>query len=139
MTEQDIVDRLNAHSAGFIGMMGGSVTRVNPEQMSCTMQFEIGREFCHSVDVVQGGFVTAMLDAAMTHAVFALGEDIVNVSSLEIKTNYLEPTRAGRLRAEGEIIKSGYKIAFMEGRLYDENGLLTATSSTVAKLIRQRD
>lgn len=138
MTEQEIVDRLNAHSAGFIEMMGGRVTRARPQQMSCTMEFEIGREFCHSVDVVQGGFVTAMLDAAMTHAVFALGDDIVNVSSLEIKTNYLEPTRAGRLRAEGEIIKSGYKIAFMEGRLYDEDGLLTATSSTVAKLIRRK-
>ena len=136
MTEQEIIDRLNAHSAGFIGMMGGSVTRVNPEQMTCTMEFEIGRDFCHSVDVVQGGFVTAMLDAAMTHAVFALGEGIVNVSSLEIKTNYLEPTRAGRLRAVGAVVKSGYKIAFMEGHLYDDQGLLTATASTVAKLVR---
>jgi uncharacterized protein (TIGR00369 family) len=74
----------------------------------------------------------------MTHAAFAADKDIVNVSSLEIKTNFLEPTRAGHLRAVGEIIKSGYKLAFMEGRLYDENGLLTATTSTVAKLARGR-
>jgi len=102
------------------------------------MDFDISRDFCHSIDIVQGGFVTAMLDAAMTHAAFAADKDIVNVSSLEIKTNFLEPTRAGYLRAVGEVIKSGYKLAFMEGRLYDENGLLTATTSTVAKLARGR-
>jgi uncharacterized protein (TIGR00369 family) len=100
------------------------------------MDFDISRDFCHSVDIVQGGFVTAMLDAAMTHAIFAADSDVVNVSSLEIKTNYLEPTRAGRLRAVGTVVKSGYRIAFMEGRLYDDRGLLTATASTVAKLVR---
>jgi uncharacterized protein (TIGR00369 family) len=88
--------------------------------------------------VVQGGFITAMLDAAMTHAVFAAEDGVVNLSSLEIKTNYLEATRAGLLRAEGVVIKSGYKLAFLEGRLYDAQGVLTATSSTVAKLIRAK-
>jgi uncharacterized protein (TIGR00369 family) len=102
------------------------------------MEFDISRDFCHSGDVVQGGFITAMLDAAMTHAVFAAGDGVVNLSSLEIKTNYLETTRAGLLRAEGVVIKSGYKLAFLEGRLYDAQGVLTATSSTVAKLIRAK-
>jgi acyl-coenzyme A thioesterase PaaI-like protein len=72
----------------------------------------------------------------MSHATFAIGPEVVSVSSLEIKTSYLEPTRAGKLRAEGRILKNGYKLAFMEGRLYDASGLLTATTSTVAKLIR---
>jgi uncharacterized protein (TIGR00369 family) len=92
------------------------------------------------VDVVQGGFVTAMLDAAMSHAVFAMQDDdsLVNLSSLEIKTSYLETTRAGLLRAEGTIIKAGYKLAFLEGRLIDAQGVLTATSSSVAKLIRAK-
>jgi uncharacterized protein (TIGR00369 family) len=74
----------------------------------------------------------------MTHAAFAAEDGVANLSSLEIKTNYLEATRAGRLRAEGMVIKSGYKLAFLEGRLYDEHGVLTATSSTVAKLVRTK-
>ena len=101
------------------------------------MQFDISRDFCHSVDVVQGGFVTAMLDAAMTHAAFSSSEDVVNISSLEIKTNYLEPTRAGCLRVEGLVVKMGYKLAFMEGRVYNDQGQLTATGSSVAKVIRR--
>ena len=136
MNEQAIIDRLNALTPGFIAMLGGKIVGADPVVKSCTIEFDISTDFCHSVDVVQGGFVTAMLDAAMTHAAFATGDDVVNVHSLEIKTNYLEPTRAGRLRALGTIIKSGYKLAFMEGQLYDAQGVLTATASTVAKLAR---
>ncbi len=138
MNDQQLIERFNAHAPAFIGMLGGRVIEADAKSQSCAFEFNISRDFCHSVDVVQGGFVTAMLDAAMSHAAFTIGPDVVTVSSLEIKTNYLEPTRAGRLRAEGFILKSGYKLAFMEGRLYDAGGLLTATTSTVAKLVRAR-
>jgi uncharacterized protein (TIGR00369 family) len=137
MSDKDTVERLSAHLPKFIDMLGGRISAVDTPGRKCSMDFDISRDFCHSVDIVQGGFVTAMLDAAMTHAIFATDAGVVNVSSLEIKTNYLEPTRAGRLRAVGTVVKSGYKIAFMEGQLYDDQGLLTATASTVAKLVRR--
>ena len=137
MEEKQLLDRFRSHAAGFVDLLGGRFVAVNQAAMTCTMEFDISRDFCHSVDVVQGGFVTAMLDMTMTHAAFAMAEDIVNISSLEIKTTYLEPTRAGRLRVEGCVIKSGYKIAFMEGRMYDAAGLLTATGNSVAKVIRR--
>jgi uncharacterized protein (TIGR00369 family) len=130
------IDQLNAHAPGFIKILGGKIVEVDPAKPSCTFEFEISTDFCHSVDVVQGGFVTAMLDAAMSHAVFSGFDNIANVSSLEIKTSYLEPTRAGILRAVGTVIKSGYKTAFLEGQLYNAEGLLTATTSSVAKLVR---
>lgn len=136
MNDQQLIDRFNARAPSFIKLLGGHVVAVDTDARSCTFEFDISRDFCHSVDIVQGGFVTSMLDAAMSHAVFTSNPDVINVSSLEIKTNYFEPTRAGLLRAEGFIVKSGYKLAFMEGRLYDASGLLTASTSTVAKLVR---
>jgi len=136
VNEQQWLDRYRAHAPRFLGMLGGRFTATDPGAHTCTMEFDISHDFCHSVDVVQGGFVTAMLDAAMTHAAFTLGEDVVNLSSLEIKTTYLEPTRAGRLRVEGYVLKGGYKIAFMEGRVYNAEGVLTATGNTVAKIVR---
>ena len=138
MDNQQIIEAFNARAPSFFTMLGGKVVAVDPEQPSCTIEFNIGLDFCHSIDVVQGGFVTSMLDAAMSHAAFAADEDIANVSSLEIKTSYLEPTRAGRLRAIGRVVKSGYKIAFLEGALYNDQGLLTATTTSVSKLVRNR-
>jgi uncharacterized protein (TIGR00369 family) len=137
MDPSKLIEHFNTHAPKFIDMMGGRAVAVDPHAMSCTFEYDIGTDFCHSVDIVQGGFITAMLDAAMSHAALTAGEDVIGVSSLEIKTNYLEPTRAGRLRAVGSIVKSGYKVVFIEGRLYNEEGQLTATASTVAKLVRK--
>jgi len=139
MNEQESIKLLNEHSLEFVTMLGGRVTALDLPGKACTMNFDVHTRFCHSVDVVQGGFVTAMLDMAMSHAAFGTDHTVVNVSSLEIKTTYLEPTRAGQLRCVGSIIKAGYKVAFMEGRLYNDEGLLTATASSVGKLIRAKD
>lgn len=138
MNEQQLLQRFASHAPHFLGMLGARYLSADPLAKSCVMSFDISTDFCHSGDVVQGGFVTAMLDAVMTHAVFACEQDVVNLSSLEIKTNYLEATRAGYSRAEGVAIKIGYKLAFLEGRLYNAEGVLTATSSTVAKLVRAK-
>ena len=138
MDHDDLITALNARKPAFIEMLGGEIVTADPTAKTCTMEFEVSKQFCHSVDVVQGGFITTMLDSAMSHAVFASLEDITNVSSLEIKTSYLEPTRAGRLKAVGHIVKDSYKTVFLEGHLYNEDGLLTAMTSSVAKLRRNK-
>ena len=139
MSEQQKIRSLNENSLEFVTMFGGQITALDVPGKSCTMEFDVGTQFCHSVDVVQGGFVTALLDMTMSHCAFGTDKTIVNVSSLEIKTTFLEPTRAGHMRCVGTIIKAGYKLAFMEARLYNGEGLLTATASSVGKLIRAKD
>lgn len=131
-----IIEQINDHGPKLIGMLGGQLIDFDTDKTACTFEFNISKDFCHSIDIVQGGFVTAMLDAAMSHAVIICNPEIVGVSSLEIKTSYLAATRAGKLRAEGWVIKQSYKMAFMESHLYNEDNELTATASTVAKLLR---
>ena len=135
-SKTDIIAESNQEGPKFLRLLGGSVVDFDPEKTACTFEFNISKDFCHSIDIVQGGFVTAMLDAAMSHALFLSDPNIVGISSLEIKTMYLEPTRAGKLRVEGWAVKKGYKTAFMEGRVYDADGLLTATATTVSKILR---
>lgn len=134
--KEQIIAESNQHGPKFISMMGGKLVDVDTEKCACTFEFDIGKDYCHSIDIVQGGFVTAMLDAAMSHAMFLHDPNIVGLSSLEIKTTYLEPTRAGKLRVEGWAIKQGYKIVFMEGHVYNKDNALTATASTVSKISR---
>ena len=101
------------------------------------MTFDVGRDYCHSGDIVQGGFITAMLDACMSHAVFACDDTVAGLSSLEISTRYLEVARAGYLRAEGRIVRLSYKTAFLDGRLFDADDRLVATTHSVAKIARK--
>ena len=134
--EKQIVNNSNQHVPAFIKLMGGKIIDLSTEKNRCVIEFNIGKEYCHSVDIVQGGFTTAMLDAAMSHAVFMLDKDVVGLSSLEIKTTYLDVTRAGKLRVEGWWIKKTFKTVFMEAHVYNEDNILTATASSVAKLSR---
>lgn len=134
--KEKMIEQINKQSPKLIGMLGGQLVNFDSDKKACTFEFNISKDFCHSIDVVQGGFVTAMLDATMSHAVIICDQDIMNVSSLEIKTSFLEATRAGKLRVEGWVIKQSYKTAFMEGRIYNQNNELTATASSVAKLLR---
>lgn len=136
MEGRNTVDAMNASRPGFIEMLGGEIIALDIGEKTCTFEFSISTRFCHSIDVVQGGFITAMLDAAMSHAVFATVQGISGVSSLEIKTSYLEPTRAGTLRVVGQVVKESYKTVFLEGKMYNAEGLLSATASSVAKLVR---
>ena len=139
MNKQEVIDALNARKPAFIEMLGGSVTDIDRQSRTCTYEFNVSKDFCHSINVVQGGFITSMLDAAMSHAVFAeLDGSLKNVSSLEIKTSFLEPTNAGRITAIGKVMKSSYKTAFLEAQLFNDKGALTATASSVAKLVRSK-
>jgi len=137
-TESEIVSQLNANRPGFLEMLGGKVSAIDREARTCTLEFDIGTEFCHSVNMVQGGFVTTMLDATMTHAAFGLLDGVINVATLEIKVSFLEPSHAGRFTAIGRLLKAGKSTGFMTGELYNEAGELTATATTTAKLIRAR-
>ncbi|MBL4631833.1 MAG: PaaI family thioesterase [Paraglaciecola sp.] len=134
--KETMIKRLNSQFPTFIAMLGGRIVDFDTDKTACTFEFNISKDFCHSIDIVQGGFITAMLDAVMSHATFIFDQEITGVSSLEIKTSYLAPTRAGKLRVEGWVIKQSYKTAFMEGRLYNQDNELTATASSVAKLLR---
>ena len=136
-SKEQIIDEVNRINEKYISLLGGTLVDFDMEKKSCTYEFNIGEDYCHSIDIVQGGFVTAMLDAAMSHAVVIPDYDTIGSLSLEIKTNYLEPTRAGKLRVEGWAVKKGYKIAFMEGRIYNEDNVLTATASSICKITRK--
>ena len=84
MDQTKVLARLNNNAPGFIKMLGGEVSAVDEQAKTCTMTFDVSKAFCHSVDIVQGGFITAIMDAAMSHAVFGIDETVVALSSLEI-------------------------------------------------------
>jgi uncharacterized protein (TIGR00369 family) len=137
--KENIIKILNANGPKLISLLGGRMVDIDREKRGCVFEFDIGTDYCHSIDVVQGGFITAMLDVAMSHSLIANVEGAMGVSSLEIKTSYLDVTRAGRLRVEGYTLKHSYKTAFMEGRIYNADNVLTATASSVGKIIRPKN
>ena len=131
----ELIKQLNESQPPCLVMLNSQLVDIDESLQSATLSFDIPLSFCHSGNVVQGGFVTAMLDAALSHSVFSAGRDILNVSTLEIKVSFLRPSFSGKFKSVGKITRIGGSIAFMAGELFDEYGTLTATATTTAKLV----
>ena len=103
------------------------------------IEYQAGQHMCHSGGVVQGGFVTGWIDAAMAHAAIAMaGPDVVPMS-LELKVSFFAPARPGLVVAEGWVERRGRQTCFFEGRLLDGSGkVLAKASSTLMLAARNR-
>lgn len=105
------------------------VIEMNPEGRA-RLSYRAGAHMCHSGGVVQGGFVTGWIDAAMAHAAIAMGGPDVVPMSLELKVSFFAPARPGTVIAEAWVERRGKRTCFFEGRLLDEGGTVLAKASS---------
>lgn len=134
--DKAIFDKFSRNSSPCIDTLGGKVIRFQSNPASLDMEFEAIEEFTHSEGkIVQGGFVTGMLDAPMAHLLMYFIQEKIVPMTLDINVNFLLPTRQGKLLGSAEIIKLGGSTAFMASCLY-QNKELVATATSTVKIIR---
>ena len=132
MNDIEKLNKLNSHAAPCIKTLGGSVIRFQSEPPEIEMEFEAGSEFTHSDgQVVQGGFVTGMLDAPMAHLLMGLFDQRILPMTLDINVSFLSPSKPGKLTCIAEVIQLGKSMAFMSSRLYQQEVLVATATSTV--------
>lgn len=114
----------------------GLVRRIemNPEGRA-VIEYEAGLHMCHSGGVVQGGFVTGWIDAAMAHAAIAMSGPGIVPMSLELKVSFFAPARPGKVIAEAWVEKRGRTTCFFEGRLLDPAGKVLAKASSTLQMV----
>lgn len=103
-------------------------------QGTARLEYDARPNMCHSGGVVQGGFVTGWIDAAMAHAAIARAGHGFTPMTLEIKVSFLAPVRPGRVIAEGWALRHGRKTCFYEGALTDLDGNVLAKASATMLL-----
>ena len=97
-----------------------------------SLEYEAKREQCHSGGVVQGGFISGWIDAAMAHAAMAKNGPGIVPMTLELKVSYFVPTRPGLVVAETWVERHGKRTSFYEGHLKDAEGnVLAKATSTI--------
>ncbi|GAB2583125.1 hypothetical protein GCM10027034_14050 [Ramlibacter solisilvae] len=82
---------------------------------------------------IQGGFAVAMLDAPISCAVFAKLRQWL--PTVEIKASFVAPARIGKCIGEGRVIRAGRSVAFVEGKIWTEEGEL-AVHGTATVLVK---
>jgi uncharacterized protein (TIGR00369 family) len=139
VTARSPIDILLSASAGGEDMppcsalLGWQALSIEPGRVR--VRFAARDSFCNPQGHVQGGFLAAMLDDAMGPALFTTLDDGQFGPTLEMKVSYLKPATRGAIIGEGRVVHKTRGVAFLEGRLTTEDGVLIATATTTARIV----
>ena len=85
---------------------------------------------------VQGGILAAIADAAMGWAYMTTLAEGESYTTLELKTNFLRPVRAGRLEARARVRNAGRTVALVECDVVAEGGKVAAYAVSTCMVLR---
>ena len=132
MSDKDKLEMLLSHKAPCVKTLGGRAIHFQSEPPELKMEFKAIPEFCHSPNqVVQGGFITGMLDTPMAHLLVALLDKKMQIMTLDINVSFLGPSHPGKLICHARILKLGKSIAYLASDLYQQKKLVATATSTI--------
>lgn len=139
MTDEEIMLALRERmrKLQFMRYLAGDIHCVSHEKQQAVLLFHPKEDLCQSAGVIQGGFVTAMLDGAMAHAVLAASKMTLGPPTLELKVSFLRAALPGPHKAIGRVVRMGKSIGFLEGELFNDKEELIAKSSATCMLTPQ--
>lgn len=76
--------------------------------------------------VVHGGILAALADTTAAIAAYTVIPRGVEIATLELKINYLEPVPGGRVRADARVLRKGRNFIVTECEIFTQEGLLAA-------------
>ena len=130
--DKKTLELLSANRPPCIDTLNGKATQFISEPPSLKMEFAAVPEFCHSPNqVVQGGFVTGMLDTSMAHLLIALSGGKLNPVSLDINVSFLAPAHPGKLISLAKVVRFGKSIGYFSSSLYEQETLVATATSTI--------
>jgi uncharacterized protein (TIGR00369 family) len=106
--------------------LGFRITGVEKGRITLTGQPD--RRSYNLLNTVHGGWTAAILDTAMALSNLSTLAADQGFTTLDIRINYLRPitVETGELRAEGNLIQGGRRVAYCEAKLMDSGGKLLA-------------
>lgn len=113
--------------------LGFRMVSVCQADRSVEVEFDAKAELLlNPMKQIQGGYLCAMLDEAMSVACMVASGMTAVAPTLEMKTSFFRPGQPGKIRGIGKVVKWGRQVAFTEGELYDPDGRLLAKATGTA-------
>lgn len=96
-----------------------------------TVEWDAPEDYCFpsaSGPIVQGGMVTALLDAAMGGACWTVLDADQAFLTADLRVEFLRSCRPGLLHATGEVVRRTRRVVFCSAQLFDAQGTVLAAS-----------
>lgn len=112
--------------------LGMRLEAVRQDEQWLRMSFEVSPAFANPTGAIQGGFIGAMMDEAMSTCVIIASNVTMTAPTLEMKVSYLSALFPGQATVEARIRKLGRTAAFLEAECFDATGKCVATATATA-------
>lgn len=119
-------------SAKFLGM---DLIEIDVEKGYVKVSFDPKPELLNFNGVIQGGFLSAMMDDAMGFNAFLHLGMKTGLASIDLHTHFMRPVPMGRITVEAHVTRAGKSVVFMESKLFDHQDRLAARSTTSSRVI----
>lgn len=115
--------------------LGWELLDADPATGKVRVAFSGRDAFCNPGGNIQGGFVAAMLDDTLGPTVLVRTDGAAYCATIDLNVQFLSPARPGRLIGEGRLVQLGRTVAFLEGELSDESGVVVARATASARVV----
>lgn len=112
--------------------LGMRLAEVDQDNQRIRMNFDVSPSFANPTGAIQGGFIAAMMDEAMSTCVIIASNVTMTAPTLEMKTSYLRRLMPGPAHVDAKILRMGRSAAFMEAECFDADGKLVAKATATA-------
>ncbi|MDS0475768.1 PaaI family thioesterase [Natrinema sp. 1APR25-10V2] len=91
---------------------------------------ETADELLNPNGVLHGGVLYTMADTGMGAALAAMLEEDEQCATIEIKINYLEPVRTGRVTCDTNVLRKGGSVAYLESDISHDGETVARATGT---------
>jgi uncharacterized protein (TIGR00369 family) len=98
----------------------------------CLVEFPAANFLFNPQGSYHGGMLATVMDISMGHLI--KHKTGIAGATLEMKNQYLRPLTKGPAQCEGRFIRQGRSISFLESRVWDGGGKLTAHATSTWKM-----
>lgn len=137
--------------ADYLKRLHGGDRQVNPFLSFMAMTLEelregyarfrmpVRAECMQGSGLLQGGLMVAMADETIAHAVMTLLKTNEGLTTIELKSNFLAPVKAGDIVAEAHVFKRGKTLIIGDCLINDGQGRSLVRCSATFMVIRDRN
>lgn len=113
-------------------LMGSQFRSWDASSGEITFTYDPPPSFASPRGAVQGGLIAGFLDEVMGAALLAHSDNTALPLNLDMNLTFVRMVPLETITAKGRVVKTGRKVAFLEGELFDSEGRLLARATSTA-------
>src|SRR6201987_3045234 len=104
-----------------------------------TVMLAAGPKHANPMGTLHGGILCDIADAAMGMAFASTLAPEESFTTVELKINFFRPVWEARLKADGQVLRRGRNMGYVECDITDEGGRLIAKASSTCLALRGKE